>query len=233
MPVTTPEKTPRRPGRPRLDVDEAAVLDAAVEVFANDGYFGATVDEIARRAGTSKPLLFRRYRTKDALFDLTVEHEVRFLTERLFRAYESSLELSIPESIMPGVEAILSYAHSRPDGFRLLFQAGFTAGQGATPAFDKVRGLVTDRIAEVTLLRLEELGVPSGPPAAAILASAMVGASEHVARLAVEDPSLDPGATGALLAEFLAFGMTGLSRHALAAPYTRSGLIRRRGGTRQ
>jgi AcrR family transcriptional regulator len=201
-------------------VDEVAVLDAAVEVFANDGYFGATVDDIARRAGTSKPLLFRRYRTKDALFDLTVAHEVRFLTERLFRAYESSLELSIRDSMAPGVEAILSYASSRPDGFRLLFQAGFTAGQGATPAFEEVRGLVTDRIAEVVLQRLETLGVPSGPRASIILASAMVGASEHVARLVVEDPGLDPEATGALLAEFLAVGMTGLSRRALAAPYT-------------
>jgi hypothetical protein len=121
--------------------------------------------------------------------------------------------------MLPGVEAILSYANSRPDGFRLLFQAGFTTGQRATPAFDKVRGLVTDRIAEVVLQRLEMLGVPSGPRAAVILASAMVGASEHVARLTVEDPSLDPQATGALLAEFLAGGMTGLSRSALAAPY--------------
>jgi AcrR family transcriptional regulator len=219
----SPEKTSRGRGRPRLELDETVVLEAAVEVFANDGYFGATVDEIARRAGASKAILFRRYQTKDALFDLTVQHEVRFLTERLFRAYESGRELSVADSIAPGSEAILSYASSRPHGFRLLFQAGFTAGQGATPAFEKVRGLVTDRIAALILERLESLGTPSGPRAAIILASAMVGASEHVARLAVQDPGLDPEATGALLAEFLALGMTGLSRRSLAAPYTRTG----------
>jgi AcrR family transcriptional regulator len=201
-------------------LDETVVLEAAVEVFATDGYFGATVDEIAHRAGVSKAILFRRYRTKDALFDLTVQHEVRFLTECLFRAYETGLELSVMDSFAPGVDAVLSYASSRPEGFRLLFQTGFTAGEGATPASEKVRGLVTDRLAELVLLRLQGLGVPGGERAAIILASAMVGASEHVARLLVEDPGLDPEASGALLTEFLAVGMTGLSRRSLAAPYT-------------
>lgn len=220
--VSAPEKISRSPGRPRVELDEVAVLDAAVEVFAADGYFGATVDEIARRAGTSKPLLFRRYHTKDALFDLTVEHEVRYLTERLFRAYEAGVELSVAESMAPGVHAILEYAEERPYGFRLLFQAGFTVGQGATPPFEKVRGLVTDRIAEVVLQRLRTLGVSSGRRAAMILSSAMVGASEHVARLAAHDSTLDPRATGELLAQFLAVGMTGISRRTLGASYARA-----------
>jgi TetR/AcrR family transcriptional regulator len=35
--------------------NEARILDAAVEVFATYGYRGATIDEIADRAGISKP----------------------------------------------------------------------------------------------------------------------------------------------------------------------------------
>jgi AcrR family transcriptional regulator len=211
------EQGTRRRGRPPLELDEHALLGAAAEVFANDGYFGASVDEIARRAGTSKALLFRRYASKDALFDLTVAHEVRFLTELLFRAYDKADELSVRDGLGVGVEAIIAYAGARPDGFRLLFQTGFTAGQGATPAWEKVRVVVAERISDIVLRKLESVGSPGGVRAARVLASAIVGASEHVARLLVEDEALDAEAAGELLTEFLAFGMTGLRRPALEA----------------
>jgi AcrR family transcriptional regulator len=213
-----PASPARRRGRPPLAVDEPALLDAAAGVFASEGYFGATVDDIARRAGISKALVFRRYRTKDALFDLTVEHEVRSLTEKLFRAYDAADRLPVKDSIRPGVEAVIRYATSRPDGARLLFQTGFTVGHGATPASEKVRALVTERIAHMTQRRLDELGAPGGEHAAWLLASALVGASEHVARLIVErGTAVDSTAAADLLTEFLAVGMTGLSRPALAA----------------
>jgi AcrR family transcriptional regulator len=201
-------------------------------VFASEGYFGAVVDDIARRAGISKALVFRRYGTKDALFDLTVEHEVRSLTERLFRAYDVADQLGIRDSIRPGAEAAVGYATSRPNGFRLLFQTGFTAGQGATPASEKVRGLVTERIARMVRRRLAELGAPSGPHAARLLASALVGASEHVGRLLVEHPkAIDPAAATDLLTEFLTVGMTGLSVEALAAADRKRQPRRQRGAS--
>jgi AcrR family transcriptional regulator len=205
-------------GRPPLELDERALLDAATEVFASEGYFGATMEEIARRAGISKALLFRRFASKDALFDMAVEHEVRSLTEQLFLAYESAEQLRVTDSIRPGVEACIRYAATRPSGFRLLFQSGFTAGQGATPAWEKVRALVTERMADMVMRRLTTLGAPDGPCAARLLASALVGASEHVARLIVEQPdAFDTAAATDLLTEFLSFGLTGLSRTAIAA----------------
>jgi len=211
-------ETSRGRGRPPREIDEAALQAAAVDVFATDGYFGATVDAIAQRAGISKALLFRRYETKDALFDWAVEHEVRFLTERLFRAYEKADETSVAAALRAGVDAIIEHAVERERGFRLLFQAGFTAGQGATAPWEKVRSLVTDRIQEIIQRRLEGLGAPDGPIAAGLLASAIVGASEHVARRLTDDPRLDAGAASDLLTEFLAVGMRGLSPRVLAAP---------------
>ena len=49
------------------------VLDAAREVFAQQGLAGASTDEIARRAGISQPYLFRLFRTKKELFLSAVE----------------------------------------------------------------------------------------------------------------------------------------------------------------
>jgi AcrR family transcriptional regulator len=222
-------RVPRGKGRPPLQLDEQTLLDAATYVFANDGYFGASVDDIARRAGTSKALLFRRYGTKDALYDLAVGHEVRLLTEWLFSAYELADTLRVVDSIRPGVDAIIGYATSRPDGFRLLFQTGFTAGHGATPASEQVRAVVSERIAQMVLRRLADLDAPHGPIAASLLAAALVGASEHAARLIVaEGDAIDSRAAADLLAEFLSFGLTGLTQPALAAVDVRP-RARRRG----
>ncbi|MFV8318386.1 TetR/AcrR family transcriptional regulator [Mycobacterium sp. 23] len=51
-------------GRPRDPRIDAAVLDATVELLAETGYPGLLVSAIARRAGTSKPAIYRRWPSK-------------------------------------------------------------------------------------------------------------------------------------------------------------------------
>ena len=48
-------------GRPRDKRIDSAVLSATVELLADTGYAELTVDAIARRAGTSKPAIYRRW----------------------------------------------------------------------------------------------------------------------------------------------------------------------------
>lgn len=43
------------------------ILQAASEVFAEEGFFGASVDEICKRAGVSKGLVFWYFKSKDQL----------------------------------------------------------------------------------------------------------------------------------------------------------------------
>jgi AcrR family transcriptional regulator len=50
-----------RPRNPRID---GAVLDATVELLGQTGYTALSVDAIARRAGTSKPSIYRRWPSK-------------------------------------------------------------------------------------------------------------------------------------------------------------------------
>ncbi|MGC9134499.1 TetR/AcrR family transcriptional regulator [Caldisphaera sp.] len=46
---------------------EEAILDAAIKVFSRDGYQGATIDRIAKRARVSKGAVFFYYKSKDEL----------------------------------------------------------------------------------------------------------------------------------------------------------------------
>ncbi|PXX08901.1 TetR/AcrR family transcriptional regulator [Mycolicibacterium moriokaense] len=51
-------------GRPRDPRIDGAVLDATVDLLGETGYAELSVDAIARRAGTSKPAIYRRWPSK-------------------------------------------------------------------------------------------------------------------------------------------------------------------------
>src|SRR5690606_16755726 len=51
------------------DLRRAHLLEAASRVFAQLGYDGAAIDDIAREAGIGKPTLYRYFSSKAALFE--------------------------------------------------------------------------------------------------------------------------------------------------------------------
>lgn len=57
-------------GQPRTRIQQRnrdTILEAALEVFSNNGFRGATLDQIATKAGLSKPNLLYYYPSKDAI----------------------------------------------------------------------------------------------------------------------------------------------------------------------
>jgi AcrR family transcriptional regulator len=65
----------RRPGRPRNAAADAAILDAAVGVLAEQGSAGFTVDAVATRAGCGKATIYRRWPSRSALL-LDTAHQM-------------------------------------------------------------------------------------------------------------------------------------------------------------
>ncbi|TFC66180.1 TetR/AcrR family transcriptional regulator [Cryobacterium sp. TMT2-4] len=68
------QMAPRRPGgrgsdigRPRDPDMDQAILRAAIELLSEVGYVRVTVAEVARRAGVSKPAIYRRWSQKSQL----------------------------------------------------------------------------------------------------------------------------------------------------------------------
>ena len=51
-------------GRPRDAEREAAILEVVNALLTERGYDGVTFEEVARRAGASKPTLYRRWKTR-------------------------------------------------------------------------------------------------------------------------------------------------------------------------
>jgi AcrR family transcriptional regulator len=63
-------------GRPRRAEADAEIVDAAVAMLRAGGYRALSLDEVARRAGTAKSSIYRRWASKAALAAEIVRREV-------------------------------------------------------------------------------------------------------------------------------------------------------------
>jgi AcrR family transcriptional regulator len=67
-PAQVPEGgTTRRPGRPRSERAEQAIIDAAIEAIGERGIDGVHCEDVAARAGVGKATLYRRWPGKEDL----------------------------------------------------------------------------------------------------------------------------------------------------------------------
>jgi AcrR family transcriptional regulator len=71
------------PRSPRSELPRRRILDAAGEVFAEQGFGGAGVDEIARRAGVNKAMLYYHVGDKAALFAAVLTEAVGLVRSTL------------------------------------------------------------------------------------------------------------------------------------------------------
>jgi AcrR family transcriptional regulator len=70
---------------PRHEVLRAGILTAAADLFREKGYRAATLDDIARRVGVSKPTLYGYFRSKEELL-AAIFHRAMSLFERDLQA---------------------------------------------------------------------------------------------------------------------------------------------------
>ena len=60
-------ETSRRPGRPRSQQAEQAIIEATLDLFAEEGLEGVCVEAVAARAGVGKATIYRRWPNKEEL----------------------------------------------------------------------------------------------------------------------------------------------------------------------
>src|ERR1700732_3366051 len=73
--ATQPQASKSAPRR-RLSGDErrAVLLDSAARVFAQRGYHAASISQIARMAGVTKPVIYHHFASKQELHSAVFEH---------------------------------------------------------------------------------------------------------------------------------------------------------------
>ena len=74
--MTTTTPTPTTPSSDRRSATRAKLLDAALDVFAEKGLHGASVDDLAAAAGFTKGALYSNFATKEELFGAVIDEQV-------------------------------------------------------------------------------------------------------------------------------------------------------------
>ena len=127
---------------PRRPISEDAFLDAATELFARQGYGATSVDQIALRAGSTKPTLYARFASKEELYARAVEREAALLTRHLFAAYDRAEREGLREGVSLGMRAAFEFAELRPDGLGAPVRARYVS---AARRCERARGAAGDR----------------------------------------------------------------------------------------
>ncbi|VCT90505.1 Transposon Tn10 TetC protein [Mycolicibacterium hassiacum DSM 44199] len=82
-----PTKPSRRTQAERTEATTAALVDAARDLFARDGYDATALDAVAARAGVTKGAVYHHFDGKPRLFEAVFAREVQRLTAPLAAAY--------------------------------------------------------------------------------------------------------------------------------------------------
>ena len=104
------------------------LLDIGRRLFAERGLDGTSIEEIAARAGVSKPVVYEHFGGKEGLYAVVVDREVsRFL--------EMATRVLAGDDTMPKFEvaavSLLRYIQDNADGFRILVRdSNPTSGSG-------------------------------------------------------------------------------------------------------
>ncbi len=203
-----------RPGAlARLPREErrAQVLSAAREVFVAQGYHTAAMDDIAERAGVSKPVLYQHFPGKLDLYVALLDDGIAVLLETLGAALEATTDNK--QRVRGAVAAYFAFVDDPDGAYRLVFESDLTnepAVRYRVEAADDACSLMLGRVIA------EDTGLSNSQ--AELLASGLLGMAQIAARRWLrEEPRMAREAAVDLIA---GLGWRGIGGFPLSHPPT-------------
>ena len=175
----------------------AQLLDSALEVFVAQGYHAAAMDDIAERAGVSKPVLYQHFPGKLDLYLALLDSSCDQIIDNCRAALDSTQDNK--HRVAATMDAFFEYVAGDSGAFRLVFESDLTNEPAVREHVDRVTTECAALIAEVIH---DDTGLP--PAASRLLAVSLVGMAQVSARFWLTDTGgiskADPAALVAGLA---------------------------------
>ncbi|EOM74969.1 TetR/AcrR family transcriptional regulator [Rhodococcus rhodnii] len=93
------------------------LIEIGRTLFAERGYEGTSIEEIAQRANVSKPVVYEHFGGKEGLYAVVVDREMSRLLEMVTSALSRNRSRVRVERV---ALALLTYIEEHTDGFRIL-----------------------------------------------------------------------------------------------------------------
>jgi AcrR family transcriptional regulator len=164
-----------RPVRLPRSARRKQLLAAAQQVFVAQGYHAAAMDDIAERAGVSKPVLYQHFPGKLELYLALLDTHCDAMVSRVRSAMEATTDNK--DRVRGAIQAYFDFIDHESEAFRLVFESDLRNDPAVRERVDRVE---TGCIAAITDTIMADTGVSRAR--AELLASGLVGAAEIAAR---------------------------------------------------
>ncbi len=172
MTSSTPTRSTRMPRSER----RAQLLDAAQAVFVQSGYHAAAMDEIAERAGVSKPVLYQHFPGKLDLYLALLDTHCETLEQLVRNALETT-DGDNEVRVRATVAAYFDFVTREDASFRMVFESDLTSVPQVRARLDSLEMTCAEAISDVIA---EDTGADE--QRALLLGSALAGMAQVAAR---------------------------------------------------
>jgi AcrR family transcriptional regulator len=157
------------------------LLDAAKAAVAEEGFHGVSIEAVARRAGITRPIVYRHFEDLGALLEALVERETVRALAQLREFLPRELAGDPREALIAALRGYLRAVESDPVTWRLML----VPPEGAP-------GLLGERIAAGRAAVIAQLGGAIDSPDPELTARALSSLADEAARLLLADAERYP-----------------------------------------
>lgn len=159
----------------------AQLMESALEVFVAQGYHAAAMDDIAERAGVSKPVLYQHFPGKLDLYLALLDQACDTIIANCRAALDSTNDNK--QRVAATIDVFYEYVASDTGAFRLVFESDLTNEPAVREHVERV---TTECAALIALVIHDDTGLPDD--ASRLLAVSLVGMAQVSARFWLSDP---------------------------------------------
>ena len=183
------------------------LLDVSRQMFAQKGFDGTSIEEIAARAEVSKPVVYEHFGGKEGIYAVIVDREIQALTQALISALEAG---GHPQILVERTAlALLDYIESSTDGFRILVRDSPVAQ--STGTFSSLIGDVATQVEHLLAEQFTRRGL--NPETAPIYAQMLVGMVALTGQYWLDERKPDKAEVAAHLVNLAWNGLSGMQRN--------------------
>jgi AcrR family transcriptional regulator len=187
------EQRPRGRRLPRTQ-RRVQLLESALEAFVASGYHAAAMDDIAERAGVSKPVLYQHFPGKLELYLALLDEHADAMVAAVREALASTSDNK--QRVAATIAAYFRFVDEDGGAFRLVFESDLTSEAAVRQRVEGVTAQCADAISQVIR---EDAGMPAEE--AMLLAVGLTGMAQVAARYwLATDGSIPRDAAARLLA---------------------------------
>ncbi len=193
------------------------VLDAALEIFAEQGYEGTSMDAVAEKVGVTKPVVYECYPNKLALFEALLDREEKRMVAYLEEIVHDNIATASGEisdqMVIDAFVAVLKSVQASPMSWRVLYMTEHGTDREVSNRIERGRRAQIIRTTAVGRARLVQVGFSGDLEREALIyGNMMVGVSDALVRLMLSDPKQwSPAELGSIAGQLFAHGDTGLN----------------------